>query len=277
MEDLLKYEERVHSFLHEDPPPAAGALPFPNGLESECPEAELWSRVHLSYVKSGGYGNGAAIEQWAGTRTTLLMEYVPKKTWLLSQAELKELKQKLIVGMQSSRYELSFQLTDINDDILITPLTLFCQAFVCSTCKVKEIFDDKLLPADVTWSQFLSKHYAPIWKAGIEFVCTKVTDENLLPMALHLLSEVSKMHEHFIKFSANQRIQEECLSWLYEPQQLKTISSCCEDVVSSYFDNTCKLQLCEDLNRMLSTEKMPSVTQQGIHNNIMCLLICYMR
>ena len=277
MEDLLKYERRVQSFLHEHSSPAARALPFPNGLENECPEAELWSRVHLSYVKSAGYSNRAAIDQWADARTTLLMEYVPKKTWLLSQTELKELEQKLILGMQNSRYELSFQLIDINDDI-ITPLALFCQAFVCSTCKAKEIFDDKLLPADVTWPQFLSKHYEPIWKAGIEFVCTKVTDENLLPAALHLLSEVSKMHEHFIKLSANQCIQEECLSWLYKPQQLKTISSCCEDAISSYFDNTCKLQLCEDLNQMLSAERMPSVTQQGFHYIvIMCLLICYMR
>lgn len=261
MERLLEYEKKVQSFLYEDVPPGAGVLPFPNDLESECPEAELWSRVHLSYMKSGGYSNTAAIDQWADTHTTSLMEYVPKKTWLLSQTELKELKQKLILGMQNNRYELSFQLSDTDD--VITPLTLFCQAFLCSTCKVKEIFDDELLPADVSWPQFLSTHYAPIWRTAIEFVCTKVTDENLLPTALHVLAEVSKMHKHFIKLSANQCIQEECLSWLYELQQLKTISSCCEDAISSYFDNTCKLHLCDDLDQMLSTEGMPSVTQQG--------------
>lgn len=267
MEDLLRYEKQVQTFLHEGNPP--GVLPFPNNLESESFESELWSRVHLSYVislNSGGRGDTAAITQWANTRTAVLMQYVPRKTWFLSQTELEELKQKLILRMQGCQYELDFQLNGI-----ITPLTLFCKAFLCAVCKDKELFDEKLLPADVTWPEYVTKYYSPIWQEGIEFVCTKITNENLLPTSLHMLSEVSVMFKHFVKLSANQVTQEDC-AWLYGPQQLKKILSCCEDAISSYFNNTCKLQLCEELNQMLSIESVSSVTQQGF---VVIITMCF--
>lgn len=269
MENLLKYEEQVKTFLHEGSPP--GVLPFPNSLERASPEAELWSRVHLSYAKSlnsGGYSDTAAIDQWVDTRTALLMEYVPRRIWSLSQTKLKELKQKLILQTQSCQYELDFQLSDSNE--VITPLTLFCKAFLCSACKDKELFNQKLLPSDVTWPDFVAKYYSPIWREGMDLACTKVTNENLLPTALHVLSEVSIMYKYFVKLSAN---QEDSLSWLHELPQLKTICSCCEDVISSYFDNTCQLQLCQDLDQMLSTERVSSVTQQGFHH---CVFVCFL-
>lgn len=270
MDDLLKYETRVQAFLQEGSSP--GTLPFPHGLENGSPEAELWSRVHLSYVislKLGGCSAAAAIDQWAGTRTGLLLEYGPEQTWFLSQTELKALKQKLFMRMQGCQYELELQLSD--GDEVVSPLVLFCHAFLYFACKDKELFDEKLLPTEITWPVFVHKTYSPIWRAGIEFVCTKVKNETLLPMALHILAEVSLMHKRLVKLSTNQNTLKDSLSWLYELQQLKTISSCCEDAISSYFDDTCKLQLCEDLNQMLSTEKISSVTQQGFH--ILCIFI----
>ena len=277
MNDLLKYETQVQTFRHEGSSP--GVLPFPNGLESESPEAELWSRVHLSYVTSlnlGGYNTAAAIAQWADTRTGLLMEYVPKKTWSLSQAELKGLKQKLTWRMQSCQYDLdvqlSSQLSDINE--AVTPLTLFCYALLYCACKDKELFDEKLLPNEVTWPEFVHDTYSPIWRAEIEFVCTKVTNENLLPTGLHVLSTVIVMHKHFVKLSTGN--QKDCFSWLYEPQQLKTISSCCEDTISSYFDNVFISHLCEDLDQMLSNEKLSSFTQKGFHLNYLFIHITYL-
>ena len=265
MDDLLEYERQAQTFLQEGSSP--GVLPFPNGLESESPEVELWSRVHLSYVTSlnlGGHSTAASIAQWADTRTGLLLEYVPRKTWSLSQAELKGLKQKLTLRItRSCQYELDFQLSD---NELVTPLALFCYALLCCACKDKELFDEKLLPNEVTWPEFVHNTYSPIWRAEIEFVCTKVTNENLLPMALYVLSEVIVMHKHFVRLSTNQvTVQKDCLSWLYEPRQLKTISSCCEDAISSYFDNTSKLHLCEDLNKT-STETVSSVTQKGFQH-----------
>lgn len=262
MDDLLRYETEVQTFLQEDS--SAGVLSFPVGLESESPEAQLWSRVHLSYaisLKLSGRSIAPAIEQWAGTRTGLLLEYAPRKTWFLSQAELKELQQKLILRMESCWQ--CFQRSDRSE--IITPLTLFCCAFICFASKDKELFDENLLPTEVSWSEFVSNTYSPIWTAGIEFVCTKVTNGNLLPTALHILSKVNLIHEHFLKLSTNQVVQKDYLSWLYEIQQLKTISSCCEDAISSYFDGIVKLQLCEDLNQMLSSDKVSSVTQQGFY------------
>ena len=271
MDDLLKYEAQVQTILQEGNSP--GALPFPNGLESESPEAELWSRVHLSYVTSlnlGGYNTAAAIAQWADIRSGLLMEYVPKKTWSFSQAELKGLEQKLTLGIQSCQYELDVQLSHTNE--VVTPLTLFCRALLYCVCKDKELFDEKLLPNEVTWQGFVQNTYSPIWKTEIEFVCTKVTNENLLPMGLHVLSAVIVMHQQFVKLSTNQvTAQKDSLSWLYEPQQLRTISSCCEDAVLTYFDDTYKSRLCEDLDQMLSIEKLSSITQRGFH--FVCLLV----
>ena len=278
MDDLLKYETQVQTVLQEGNPP--GVLPFPNGLESESPEAELWSRVHLSYVTSlnlGGYNTAAAIAQWADIRSGLLIEYVPKKTWSFSQAELKGLEQKLTLRIQSCRYcdELDFQLSHGNE--VVTPLTLFCRALLYCVCKDKELFDEKLLPNEVTWQGFVHNTYSPIWRAEIEFFCTKVTNENLLPMGLHVLSAVIVMHKLFVKLSTNQvTAQKDCLSWLYEPQQLRTISSCCEDTLSSYFDDTYKSHLCEDLDQTLSIEKLSSITQQGFHLNyvFVCIALC---
>ena len=256
MDDLLKYETRVQAFLQEGS--ACETLPFPSGLNSESPEAELWSRVHLSYVISlelGGCSAAAAIDQWAGTRSGLLSEYVPSKTRSLSQTELRALKQKLTLQMQSYQYE------KLQDEE-ITPLKLFCYACLYFACKDKGLFDEKLFPAEVSWLEHVYKTYSPIWREGMEFICAKVTNDNLLPMALNILSEVCLMHKHFVKLSSNQDTQRDCIPWLYEPQQLKTISSCCEDAISSYFD-TYKLQLGEDLDQMLSAEQISTATQQG--------------
>lgn len=267
MDDLLKYETQVQTVLREGNSPEL--LPFPNGLESESPDAELWSRVHLSYVTSlnlGGYNTAAAIAQWAGIRSGLLTEYVPKKTWSFSQAELTGLEQKLTLRIQSCQHELDFQLSHRNE--VVTPLTLFCRALLYCVCKDKELFDEKLLPNEVTWLEFVHNAYSPIWKAEIEFVCTKVTNENLLPMGLHVLSAVTVMQKQFLKLLTNQvTVEKDCLSWLYEPQQLRTISSCCEDAISPYFNDTYKSHLCEDLDRTLSIEKLSSITQQGFHLN----------
>jgi len=260
MDNLLKYETQVQTFLQEGSSPRV--LPFPNGLESESPEAELWSRVQLSYTISLKLGGcSTAFDQWADAHSGLLLEYVPKKTWLLSQTELKVLKQRLVLQMQSCQYDDLLN----NENEVISPLKLFCYAFLCFACKDKELFDEKLFPADVTWPEFVCRIYSPIWREEIEFVCTKVKNEtDLLPMTLHILSEVSVMHKYFVKLLTNQvPFEKDSLMWLYEPQQLKTISSCCEDAISSYFDNIIKSQLCQDLDQMSSTERTSSITQQG--------------
>ena len=271
MDDLLRYETQVQALVQESS--SSGVFPFPSGLKSGSPEAELWSRVHLGYVtslNSGGHITAAAIEQWASIRSGSLFQYVPKRTWSLPQAELNGLDQKLTMDMQNCKYEFDFPLND--GDEVVTPLTLFSYALLCCACKDKELFDENLLPNEVTWSEFVHRTYSPTWKAGIEFVCTHITNENLLPMAFHVLSEVVMMHNHFAKLSSNQvTAQKDYLSWLYEPQQLKTIISCCEDAISSYFDTISKLQLCEDLNQMLSTETVSSVTRQGY---VLCIMTC---
>ena len=270
MDDLLRYEKQVQTLLQESSSPGVLPFPFPSGLKSGSPEAELWSRVHLSYVtslNSGGHVTAAAIEQWASIRTRSLLQYVPKRTWSLPQAELKGLEQKLTLHMQSCQYEF-----DYDESEVVTPLALFSYALLCCACKDKELFDENLVPNEVTWSEFVHKTYSPTWKAGIEFVSTHITNENLLPMALHLLSAVVMTHKHFVKLSPNQvTAQKDCLSWLYEPQQLKTITSCCEDAISSYFDSISKLQLCKDLAQMLSAETVSSVTRQGY---VLCIMTC---
>lgn len=260
MDNLLKYETQVQAFLQEGSSP--GVLPFSNGVESESPEAELWSRVHLSYVISLKLGGRSrAIEQWADTRTRLLQEYAPSKTWLLSQAELKVLQQKLSLLMHTCQHGLDFQLSV--EDKMVAHLTLFSHVLSCCACKDKELFDEQLLPTDITWPELVRKTYGPMWRAEIEFVCTKATNDKLLPMALHLMSGISVIHKHFAKLSTNQITSDnDCFAWLYELQQLETISSHCEDAILSYFDNSI-LQLGEDLNQ-LSSNKISSTTLQGV-------------